>query len=30
MAGVKVAKVRPIFNLMNQLFLNAFQFDEQL
>ena len=26
----KLAKVRPFFNLMNQQFLNAFQFDEQL
>ena len=27
--GDKLAKVRPFFNLMNQEFLNAFQFDEQ-
>ena len=28
--GDKLAKVRPFFNLMNQRFLNEFQFDEQL
>ena len=30
MADDKLAKVRPFFNLMNQRFLIAFQFEEQL